>query len=81
MSYWERDLDYELYDEGDADEGYTGRPIPEADGPRGAEVHHINCPWQEGETYGNCECRQLWEEDYQNMRDKEAEDLHQEYWG
>jgi len=82
--YW--DPDYEDYydavqrEELEEEGGYTGRPIPEGEGPRGAEVHHINCPWQEGETYENCECESLWEKCYQDMRDREVEELHEQYW-
>jgi len=57
------------------EEEYTGRPLEETNTCVGS-THHPDCPDPE---VWEC-CKQLWLADYETKKEREAEDLHQEWW-
>jgi hypothetical protein len=75
--------DYEEYLEEDPfgpyeEDGYTGRPVPVSN-TRVGTAHHPDCPYGEFDPDFEC-CNALWEADYQAEKERDAEELHEEWW-
>jgi hypothetical protein len=72
---------YEYLDDYDQQvEEYSKRPISDDKAcDRPDLVHHPKCAYQ-GRDIEDCNCKALYERDYQVEKEEELEDLHQEYW-
>jgi hypothetical protein len=59
---------------------YSKRPIPDSKvWSIPGTTHHPEC-YFDAINLDTCNCRQLYERDYQETQEKELEDMHETYW-